>query len=206
MLKAFLGFLVSVVVLLSSACVFSPAHAASATVVISRIQAGGAGAATQEFVSIYNNSSTEIDISNWCLTNKTNIVFACFTAGPNQLRYLPAHSYAVAGSTALVTALASSRFFTTTYMPLSQSSGSITGGGDTISLINQTGAAVDQHSWTIPLAGGTQLERRKQADVLMYVDTDMSADWSVASKTQIPQEATVLETTTVDVCANIEGD
>jgi len=206
MLKAFLGFLVSVVVLLSSACVFSPAHAASATVIISQIQAGGAGAATQEFVAVYNNSTIEVDITNWCLTNKTNIVFACFTAGANQLRYLPPHSYAIAGSTALVTALASSRFFTTTYMPLSQSSGSITGGGDTVSLINQTGAVVDQHNWTTSLAGGTQLERRKQADPLMYIDTDISADWSVASTTHIPQEATVLETVTIDLCANIEGD
>ena len=206
MLKAFLGILVSVVVLLSSACVFSPAHAASATVIISQIQAGGAGAATQEFVAIYNNSATEIDITNWCLTNKTNIVFACFTAGPSQLRYLPPHSYAVAGSTPLVTALASARFFTTTYMPLSQSSGSMTGGSDTISLINHAGSVVDHYAWTASLAGGSQLERHVMADGLTYVDTDTAADWSVATSTHIPQEGTVLETVVIDLCVNIAGD
>ena len=206
MLKAFLGFLVSVVVLLSSACIFSPVHAASANVIISQIQAGGTGAATQEFVAIYNNSASGVDITNWCLTNKTNLVFACFATTPGQVRYLPSHSYAVAGSGALVTALASSGFFTTVYTPLSQSSGSITGGSDTISLINHTGAVVDQHVWTTSLVGGTQLERHKQADTTMYIDTDVATDWSVVSPSHIPQEGTVLETVSIDVCANIEGE
>jgi len=205
MLKAFLGFLVSVVVLLSSAYV-PPAYAASAAIIMTHIQAGGAGAATQEFVGIYNNSNQEVDITNWCLTNKANIVFACFSTDPNQIRFLPAHAYAVAASSSLVTALPSVRF-TTVYNPLSQSSGSMIGGGDTISLVDQTGLLIDQHAWTTSLAGGTQLARHKQPSLpVVYDDSDLTADWSVASPSYIPEDETVLETTIIDLCVNIDGD
>ena len=205
MLKAFLGFLVSAVVLLSSAYV-PPAYAASATILMTHIQAGGSGAATQEFVGIYNNSSQEIDITQWCLTNKTNIVFACFSADKNQLRFLPPHSYAVAASAALASALPAAHF-TTVYAPLSQSSGSITGGGDTISLVNQTGTLIDQQSWTTSLTGGTQLARHKQATMpVMYDDTDTATDWLIASPSYIPTDESVLEVVTTDMCLNIEGD
>ena len=205
MLKAFLGLLVSVVVLLSSAYV-TPAYAASATVLITHIQAGGSGAATQEFVSIYNNGDEVIDISGWCLTNKNNIVFACFSTNPGQSLELPARTYAVAGSIPLTAALPSVHF-AATYAPLSQSSGSITGGGDTVSLLNQTGRLIDQHAWTTSLTGGTQLERHKQLlESALYDDTDTPSDWSVVSPAHIPDDGTVLRTSTIDVCINIEGE
>jgi len=208
MLKAFLGLLVSVVVLLSSACV-PPAHAASANIMMTHIQAGGSGAATQEFVAVYNNGSDAVNITNWCLTNKTNIVFACFSADADQARFLPAHSYAVAASASLAAALPSLHF-ATVYTPLSQSSGSIIGGSDTISLVDRTGTLIDQQAWTVSLAGGTQLMRRTQLTTpgtipAMYIDTDTAVDWSVVSPSVAPKDETVLQTVIVDVCANIDG-
>ena len=208
MLKAFLGLLVSVVVLLSSACV-PPARAASANIMMTHIQAGGSGAATQEFVAIYNNGSDAVNITNWCLTNKTNIVFACFSADTGQARFLPAHSHAVAASASLATALPLLHF-ATVYSPLSQSSGSIIGGSDTVSLVDATGTLIDQHAWTVSLAGGTQLIRRVQVVTpvttsVTYIDTDMAADWSVVSPSVAPKDETTLQTVIVDVCANIDG-
>jgi len=144
MLKVFLGFVVSVVVLLASAYVPSVGHrayATSATVLITEIQAGATGAATKEFIVIYNNSPDEVDISGWCLTNKSNVTIVCFAApSAGQALYLPGYKHAVAASTALSSTLLPGTV-TSAYIPTSQSSGSITGSSDTISLIDHTGTS-----------------------------------------------------------------
>ncbi len=204
MLKAFLGFVVSVVVLLSSAYV-PPAYAASADVMITQIQAGGSGAATQEFIVLYNNSSQELDMAGWCLTNKNGAAIACFGVELGQSRYLPAYGHAVIVSAPFAAAFPSVRF-SLTYLPLSQSSGSITGGSDTISLINHDGV-IDMHTWTSSIPGGMQFERHKlSAEPSIYTDTDASTDWSITGPSTIPPDETQLVTTPVDVCPNITGD
>lgn len=205
MLKAFLGFLVSVVVLLSSAYVITPAYAASATVLITQIQAGGSSAATQEFISLYNNSSQEVDLSGWCLANKSNLKFACITVEPNQSRYVAPYAYAVVASSSFAASLPTAHF-AAIYVPSSQSSGSITGGGDTISLIDHLGVVVDQHTWTVSIAGGSHFERRTlQGAPLLYQDSDKAIDWSVLASGPAQIDATKLEELIVDVCLNIEG-
>ncbi|MDB5160489.1 MAG: hypothetical protein JWO99_752 [Candidatus Saccharibacteria bacterium] len=205
MLKVFLGFLVSVVVLLSSAYVGSPTYATSAGLVISHIQAGGVGVATQEFIAIYNNSSEEVDITGWCLTNKSNLVIVCFVAPVGgQAIYLPAHSYANAASSALAISQPIGTV-TMTYVPISQSSGSITGGSDTVSLLDHAGAVVDRQSWTTSLAGGMQFERHGTGSPVIYQDSDLATDWAITIAGAIPHDQTTLDTTIVDVCPNIDG-
>lgn len=206
MLKVFLGFVVSVVVLLLSAYVSQVVprvYAASASVLITHIQAGGVGAATQEFVVLYNNSPDEVDISGWCLTNKGGAVITCFTPPLGQALYLPAYKHAVAMSTTLAN-VTSSETATAIYTPVSQSSGSITGGSDTVSLIDHTGALVDRQAWTTSLAGGMQFERHGAGDPLLYQDTDTAADWSITLPGVLPADETELDTTIFDVCPNIE--
>jgi hypothetical protein len=208
MLKVFLGCMVSVVVLLSS--VYVPlgnqrAYAASASVLITHIQAGGVGAATQEFISIYNNTSDDVDITGWCLTNKNNVTIACFvTPLPGQAMYLPAYTYAVVASSSFAIGLAVGTV-TNTYVPTNQSSGSITGSSDTISLLTHAGNLVDQQTWTTALAGGMQLQRKGAGVPFSYLDTDTAADWSVAVQGILPVDQTELDITVVDVCSNIEG-
>ena len=204
MLKAFLGFVVSVVVLLSSAYV-PPAYAASADVMITQIQAGGSGAATQEFVVLYNNSSHELDMAGWCLTNKNAVAIACFSVELGQSRHLPAYGHTVVVSAPLA-AVFPSVHFGLVYLPLSQSSGSITGGSDTISLINHNGV-IDSHTWTSTIPGGMQFERHKlSAEPNIYIDTDTISDWSITTPSTIPPDETQLVTTPIDVCPNITGD
>src|SRR4051812_31864888 len=105
MLKVFLGCVVSVVVLLSSAYVpldGPRAYAASANVLMTQIQAGGIGAATQEFIVLYNNSAAEVDVTGWCLTNKSGVSIACLNAPlQGQAIYLPAYKHATIVSSAL---------------------------------------------------------------------------------------------------------
>jgi hypothetical protein len=208
MLKVFLGFVVSVVVLLSSAYVpqtMSRAYAASAHVLITQIQAGGVGAATQEFIVLYNNSNEDVDISGWCLTNKSGAMIVCFgPPGIRQETYLPAHKHAVIVSTALGMSLPA-EVVTMTYVPTSQSNGSITGSSDTISLIDHLGTVVDQQTWTTPISAGMQYERHSAGSPPVYVDADNTLDWSVTLPGILPVDETVIDTTIIDVCPNIDA-
>ncbi len=77
MLKKWYGLFLGLVVLAGSACV-TPTHASSASLLITQIKAGGQAGALEELVVIYNNSSTAIEVTNWCLTNRANVAFACF--------------------------------------------------------------------------------------------------------------------------------
>lgn len=207
MLKVFLGCVVSVVVLLTSAyapLIVSKSYAASANVLITHIQAGGVGAATQEFIILYNNSDEEVDISGWCLTNKTNVSFACF--GPSnvgQETYLPARKRAVIASEAMFI-LQPTGTVSLTYAPTSQSSGSITGSSDTISLVDHVGAVVDRQSWSTSIAAGMQFERRASDSPPLYNDTDTSADWLITIPGVLPLDETEVDTTIVDMCPNID--
>lgn len=207
MLKVFLGFMVSVMVLLSS--VYIPtgvprAYATSASVLITRIQAGGVRAATQEYIVLYNNSADAVDITGWCLTNKSGIHIVCFTTPlAGQALYLPGQAYAVVASDSLAISLPVG-MVTATYVPTSQSSGSITGSADTVSLMDATGAVVDRQSWTTALSSSMQFERRGTGDPVLYVDTDSAADWSVAAFGALPYDETELDSAIVDVCLNID--
>jgi len=215
MLKVVLGFVVSVVVLLASA--YAPlmtlwAYATSANspgnssgVLITQIQAGGIGAATQEYIVLYNNSTEDVDISGWCLTNKTNAHIACFNApGSSYRTYLPAFRHAVIVSAAFGATLPVGAA-SLTYVPLSQSSGSITGSTDTISLIDHMGTVIDRHSWTTALAAGMQYERHGSGSPLVYQDTDALSDWMVSVPGVLAQNEVQVDMAIVDACLNIEG-
>lgn len=208
MLKVFLGVLVSVVVLLSSAyapLVSKSAYAASANVMMTRVQAGGVGAATQEFIVIYNNSPDDVDITDWCVTNKSGATIACFTPSIiGQTLYLSGYHYAAIASDSFVIGLPAETV-ATTYISSNQSSGSITGSADTLSLVDATEAVVDRLSWTTPIPAGMQYERYSVGSPLSYVDTDTASDWAVTLPGMLPVDGTWVDTTIVDSCPNIDG-
>ena len=207
MLKVFLGFLVSVVVLLSSAYVpilVSRTYATSANVLLTQIQAGGVGAATQEFIVIYNNSPTAVNITRWCLTNKSNATIICFGESINQEVYLPAYKHAVVMSVPMASTMPAGTI-TRTYTPTSQSSGSIVGGSDTVSLTDSAGTLIDRESWTTSLSGGMQLERHSSGSPVTYQDTDTSADWSTTTPEILPLDEVATNEAIVDLCLNIDG-
>jgi hypothetical protein len=204
MLKYIRGLVLCLVVLIGVAYV-PPTYAASATVVITHIQAGGVGAALEEIVVLYNNSSEAIDVSEWCVKNKGDISFACFIKHPTKRVYLPAYSYATIGSHSLATTLGFYDF-SIMYEPTNQSSGSIVGGSDTISLIDDRGFVVDSHDWTTSIVGGMVFARQlSPISPLTYQDTNDSSDWKIESFTSIPNSQISLRIADPDVCPNIDG-
>ncbi|MFZ3009507.1 MAG: lamin tail domain-containing protein [Candidatus Microsaccharimonas sp.] len=204
MLKYICGSVLGLVILITIACV-PPTHAASADIIITQIQAGTVGSATQELVVIYNNSSQDRDISQWCLRNKSNISFACFGyQNSNDSMYLPAYSYATVATDVFAAAIGFNPF-TITYIPSNQSSGNIVGSSDTISLVSETETIVDTYSWLSTIVGGMVAQRNyAQGDPRIYVETDQNSDWYIDRPTFIPDDQTV-RIEQYDMCPNIQG-
>lgn len=190
MLKILGGVILSVAIIASAYA--PPAYAASASIVLTQVQAGGDGAALQELVVLYNNSDTEVDITGWCLKNKSAVKFACFEgASEHEHVFLPGRSFATAASSSLATFLGFSNF-SIIYTSTNQSSGAIVGSNDQITLVNAADEAVDQHSWATTVLGGMLYERlRRDSEVLEYQDTDTPADWSINSPTFLPDDETL---------------
>ncbi|MFZ2126099.1 MAG: lamin tail domain-containing protein [Candidatus Microsaccharimonas sp.] len=204
MLKVFRGLVLTVAMIVANAYV-PPTYAASANVVITHIQAGGVGAALEELVFIYNNSPDEVDITHWCVKNKSNVDIVCFLPyGPAGRVYLPAHSYATIASSFLVAAHYGTSF-SGMYSPSNQSSGSIIGSSDMISLVDRAGIIVDSYEWTTSLAGGSLFERKLSSDTLSYIDTDQPTDWQIGTLQGVPPNSVVRRDVLDDLCLNIDG-
>jgi len=173
---------------------FAPqTHAVSSSLLIYQVQAGGVSAgsddkavASREFVSIYNNSDTDIDISNWCLTNKTGSVFACFNpVAANETLHLPGHKYATISSDNFV--ITNNFRPNVNFITTNKTSGSIIAGSDTISLIDPDRMVIDSVGWTSTLSGGNTLKRQFNTPGLdIMLDTDNNSDFQKLNSLDIP--------------------
>lgn len=193
-----------------------PAAAITTQVLITHVQAGAMdGAANQELVSIYNNTLDEINISNWCIANKNSVSFACFVpALPGQDVILPSFSYAVAVSQQFMSI--DQYEPSITYVPNHSSYGSITGGGDTISLYDGDGNLQDAVVWSKSLPGGSMLLRAVDPeDIRTYIDTDEISDFTDTTELIYPPVGAyqtkvvggdVCNDTEVETCNNEEVD
>lgn len=210
--KWFIGItmLLSVIVSgLMAARVYGDDSFEAPLVVIAQIQAGGpsgeTNAAANEFVSVYNNGDNDIDVTNWCLTNKTGLSFTCLTArAANITLYLPSHTYATFSSDGFAVAhtyLPSSRYSVTNTI-----SGSIVGSGDMISLVDATGRVIDSVAWATTLAGGSLLQRVFSLDTAnQLIDTGANTDFQKLTTLIIPPSGLIEQEVIVDVCTNIDG-
>lgn len=210
MRKRFWWTMLAVLVFTIGGLSISRVSAVSSNVVIYQVQAGAlsseSAAATKEFISIYNNSAQEIDVSDWCLTNKSNISFACMTpTAGNITLHLPSHAFATFSSDSFANAHAYTP--DSMYPTTNSSSGSIVAGSDTISLIDNNGLVIDSMSWTTSLTGGSLLQRKLVVGSLeQYVDTDITAaDFQKLTSLVAPLSGLDEVLTLVDLCKNIDG-
>lgn len=190
MLKKICGLFLGLVVLAGSACV-TPTHASSAAVIITSVQAGGVHGALDEFVVVYNNAGVSIDVSGWCLANKSSVQFACFddVSDAHEHTILPAYSAAVFVSERYVdTHEHNAEYYYKVFAPSHQSSGSLVGNSDTIALVTKDGEVVDSYTWgsTVPAASvWSRIKLLTQPDI--FADTGSLADWIIAPATELPE-------------------
>jgi len=185
MLKKCYGLVLGLVVLAGSACV-TPTHASSASIVITNIRAGSQVSAQEEGVVLYNNSSSDIDITNWCLANKLLTQFACFTPRSQfETSILPAYSYATVISSKVEPNTTSS--YSLMYDSSASSSGTIVASSDTISLLDATGRYIDQFTWSSSIASTQQWSRTKLSLLPdLFIDTDSAIDWQKVLYSEFP--------------------
>lgn len=185
MLKKIWKLFLGLVVCASSACV-TPTHASSASpVILTVIQASGVGGALDELVHVYNNSSVPQNITGWCLKNKASVHFACLQPKtPGYQLMLPVDGTVAIASTEHVMASGNDGpNYGSVYSLTNQSSGSIVGSADTISLVNASGVTVDSFSWavTAPTQKGWARVMYAGGDGQDYAATGLPSDWSTAS-------------------------
>ncbi len=185
MLKKCYGLVLGLMVLTGSACV-TPTHASSAYVVIAYIRAGGTTSAVEEGVVLYNNSSFEVTINDWCLTNKAAIKFACIMPSDGEQIVLPGYSYATIVSTSAATNIQPNAY-ASIYESVNHTSGAIVASSDIISLLDSTGQLVDQHSWSSSLSSSQQWSRMKlTAEPDIFLDNNSASDWQKQTYSTFP--------------------
>lgn len=193
MLKKLRVLFLGLVVLAGSACV-TPTHASSASSpILTYVQAAGASGAREELVVIYNPTSTPIDITNWCLINKSGVKFACFTpptAEPT-LEYtviLPPGGYATVASQEYgATRSVNYDAFTVMYTVTHSVNGSITGSSDIISLIDSQSTIRDSYGWTTALQSGKAISRLLLiSQPVTYAMSGSPSDWIVSAPIPFP--------------------
>lgn len=194
MLKCFWRLGVGLASVLSVLVLSSNASAISPNVVIAQIQTGGATAATQEFISMYNNSSAAVDVTNWCLvysssSDATQTTIGCLGSIDTEVD-MSAHSYITAATSKYVVA---NPGFTPT---ITVSSGLASAGGH-IKLLDANKNEVDRLGYgtatnpettaAVAPGPGRTLERLDPNFPILKETDNNAADFAV------------------DICQNIEG-
>jgi hypothetical protein len=188
-------------------------NAASPNVVISQVQLGTSLSASNEFIELYNNASTDTDITNWCLyyasstSAQNGSKLACFTPDDiNKYVYLPSHGFAFAISNQLAVSnpmLGSDLLFAAT---LSGSAGHIRIIDSKANVIDKLGwgTAVSPEVHPIATVLPGNVFKRKIEDTNTLKDTDdNSLDFEqVMPRTNYAYGA-VYELQ--DLCYNIDG-
>ncbi len=192
------------------------ASATSPNVVISQVQVGPTGSLSNEFIELYNNADTEVDITNWCLyyasagqpQTQMGSKVACFTTeNPSLHLFLPPYSFSFAISTALATAspsLGSDMKFSAT----------LASAGGHLRLADTTANVIDKLGWGTAVAPETLasiaptspkvLQRKQSAVVNILQDTDNNnIDIELANSRTSYMYGAVYEKQ--DVCSNIAG-
>jgi hypothetical protein len=188
-------------------------HALSTNVVISQIQLGNVASASNEFIEIYNNSATDVDITNWCLyyasasSIQNGSKLACFLSDSDSVHiYLPSHSFAFLISNQLATAtpsLGSDLKFSAT----------LSGTAGHVRLIDSGGVEVDKVGWgvtalsaegaspaTVPTVGKVLGRKTINLDVLQDTNVN-SEDFEIVSPRVTYNYGSIYEKQ--DLCLNI---
>ena len=198
---------ISVVSMIGFILPATDAMAISSSLVITKVQAGEASsvakASTLEYIEIYNVGASEVDITDWCLINKSLVKFVCFSPPSSNINYLlPSGSAMTVSSDAFKDYHSANVDFT--YTPSNQTSGSIVGSSDTISLVDNQDTVIDTASWTSSLTGGSHIYRKTDAQN-KYIDTDTSDDFGHSSSLVLPTSGLYEKVTIIDYCPNLDG-
>lgn len=198
--------------------IFSPniVHASNASPVISSVQTGASAAATQEYISVYNNSAVSIDVTGWCVvysssSDATQTTLGCLNAPDTSTKiWLSSHSYFTAGSNEFVAAHVG-------FTPdITFNSGMAATGGhvklidahDTKNKIevDRVGYGTADHpDGTVVAAPATDKVLQRIGTTTLQDTNNNAADFGQTTLGTLPSSGLYEVVTVVDVCPNIDG-
>lgn len=187
-----------------------PSFAISDDVVISQIQLGNSASARNEFIEIYNNSQSDVEITNWCVyyisSGLVQNKLVCFT--PENISthvFIPSKSYI----------LAVSNEYKTAALPMSGDvyfSATLAGLAGCVRIDDESGNEIDKVGWgestaeldlVSPSPNGTVMSRKSIEDGILQ-DTDVnSADFEITDLKAIYEYGSIYEVG--DICFNLDG-
>lgn len=176
----------------------------SQNIVISHVITGESSSSSSEFVAIYNNADIDIDVSHFCLKNKSFVTVACIIPDTNAQVYIRSHGYLTFAST----------IFSTTHNYTADTNYALTNaiqvGGDSLTLLDSTSTEVDKVTWGTSGGGissqtnGTLQRKVDPTNSGRLLDTNtMSSDFTSLLSLSYPANASYDVVTLVDVCPNI---
>jgi hypothetical protein len=213
----YIKIFVSAVLILSTLFSMPTARALDGPkVVISQLQTGGSGTGTagQEFVELYNNTSQDSDITDWCVTyssasDGTPSTLGCFAAPDTHTKiWLKAGSFVTLTSPDFQAANHYTGDGTFVYI------GGMASTGGHVRVLDAAKTEIDKLAWgtathpetaaaTAP-AGGKVLQRSTVSPGVLQDTDNNSADFSVLAPSLHTGGLYEVETI-IDVCPNIDG-
>lgn len=193
----------------------STSYALGAMPVISHLKTGESGAASAEFVAIYNNSSDNIDITNWCLyyssaSDVTKSKIACLEPpNENTTLVLEPFSY-VRFSSAEFSSMIEN------FQPDFEFTVGLSGTSGHIRLLNSVGEEIDKIGYGAAVgpeseavavhSSGNFLIRKKITDTDFMQDLNNNAlDFVDDILAEIPASGLFEIDNSIDFCPNIDG-
>jgi len=192
-------------VLLISSYLVVPATSVAATpaptVVISQVMPNYL-AASQEYISIYNNSDEDIDVTNWCLRYNGSLTKPGCISPPSEhtKMVLPPRAYTSFASHEFAAAIQG-------FSPQARAPfvAGLADSGGTITLLDSNNTVRDQFTWSKKLTAGTAYQRQIDANGVALNTQDNTKDF-----VQLPFQSPVVQSLyelgqIQDVCPNIAG-
>ena len=213
MLRNFIGLL-SFVCLVIFGLVVS-VGAGDDSVVISQIKTGESGFASHEYVSIFNNSDSGIDVTDWCLeyassTNKTSKKLNCLKPPADNVHLkLEPKEYARFSTQEFKNAISE-------FEPDGVFSSGISGTSGHLRILDSASNEVDRVGWgeainpegstILAHSSGNILQRLATENGLSFKDTDNnSQDFEEVILEDIPSSGIFEHEEVIDICLNIDG-
>lgn len=183
--------------------------------VISHVKTGETGFASNEFVAIYNNSESSINVTNWCIayspaSDASTSTLACLQSGKTDINLVLApFSYARFSSTEFKNSIPS-------FIPDALFAAGISGTSGHVRLYDAGkneldrlgwGAALNPEGVAVPSHGsGFVFQRSGVANSLFLQDSNHNkTDFSSALLVTIPSSGVVEEQIIIDSCPNIDN-
>ncbi len=204
------------IAIICSMLVFWPMQtsALSSNPIISTIKTGETSSASKEYISIYNNSTESVDVTDWCVqyassTDVTKTKLACIKApDKNTKLFLNAHGYINLSSNEFVASL-------TGFNPDFIFSAGMSGTSGHIRLLDSAGMEIDKVGWgsaanpesvAVPTHKSGYVLQRKSVDLVSLQDTNNNLnDFEEVILAQIPASGLEEVVVPTDICSNIDG-